>query len=159
MTGWPVARFPFPNTILSWVIFIATAAVSDYCACEVAGQKIKKTSDTMTLSLTRTPDVLATESKLPNAPFVVGFAAETNDVAANARAKLEAKGIDLLVANDVSQAGIGFDADDNEVLLIDRWGGNRALPRMPKSAVADSILTEILTLRRAAGRVAGKAPR
>jgi phosphopantothenoylcysteine decarboxylase / phosphopantothenate---cysteine ligase len=78
-------------------------------------------------------------------------------VAANARVKLEAKGIDLLVANDVSQAGIGFDADDNEVLLIDRWGGNRGLPKMSKAAVADAILTEILTLRRSAGRTAGKA--
>jgi phosphopantothenoylcysteine decarboxylase/phosphopantothenate--cysteine ligase len=80
-------------------------------------------------------------------------------VAANARAKLEAKGIDLLVANDVSQAGIGFDAEDNEVLLIDRWGGTRALPRMSKSAVADVILSEILRLRAAADRAAGKATR
>ena len=63
----------------------------------------------------------------------MGFAAETNDVVANARVKLEAKGIDLLVANDVSRRDIGFDAEDNEVLLIDRWGGSRALPRMAKS--------------------------
>src|SRR5688500_20306365 len=61
--------------------------------------------------------------------------------------KLDAKGIDLIVDNDVSQAGIGFDADDNEVLLIDRWGGARSLPRMSKSAVADAILTHVLTLR------------
>ena len=59
----------------------------------------------------------------------------------------------------MSQAGIGFDADDNEVLLIDRWGGTRALPRMAKRAVADAILSEILALRRAAGRAADKAPR
>ena len=59
----------------------------------------------------------------------------------------------------MSRAGIGFDADDNEVLLIDRWGGNRALPRMTKSAVADAILNEILALRRAAGRPADKASR
>jgi phosphopantothenoylcysteine decarboxylase / phosphopantothenate---cysteine ligase len=77
----------------------------------------------------------------------VGFAAETNAVVANARVKLEAKGIDLLVANDVSRRDIGFDAEDNEVLLIDRWGGSRALPRMAKSAVADAILDAILALR------------
>ena len=81
--------------------------------------------------------------------FIVGFAAETHDVAENARAKLESKGIDLLVANDVSQQGIGFDADENEVLLLDRWGGTRALPRMPKTDVADAILSHILALRAA----------
>jgi len=74
-------------------------------------------------------------------------------VAAHARAKLESKGIDLLVANDVSQAGIGFEAEDNEVLLLDRWGGTRALPRMAKGAVADAILGHIVALRaRAAGK-------
>src|SRR5262250_799161 len=138
-------------------IVIKAAAVADYRVRRPSEIKIKGKRD-LTLELTPNPDILAEVAAGRSGAFVVGFAAETNDVAANARAKLEAKGIDLLVANDVSQAGIGFDADDNEVLLIDRWGGNRALPRMPKSAVADSILTEILTLRRAAGR-AGKAPR
>ena len=88
-------------------------------------------------------------ARRPNA-FVVGFAAETDDVAANARAKLERKGIDLLVANDVSQQGIGFEAEDNEVLLLDRWGGVRPLPRMPKPNVADAILSHVLSLRTAA---------
>jgi phosphopantothenoylcysteine decarboxylase/phosphopantothenate--cysteine ligase len=82
--------------------------------------------------------------------FVVGFAAETHDVAANARAKLEAKGVDLLVVNDVSQRGIGFEAEDNEVTLLDRWGGDRALPRLPKAEVADAILSHVLALRAAA---------
>jgi phosphopantothenoylcysteine decarboxylase/phosphopantothenate--cysteine ligase len=91
--------------------------------------------------------------------FIVGFAAETHEVAANARMKLASKGIDLLVANDVSQHGIGFDAEDNQVLLIDRWGGERALPRMPKTAVADAILSHVLTLRAAAARTTDRVPR
>lgn len=139
-------------------IVIKAAAVADYRVRRPSDVKLKGKRD-LTLELTPNPDILAEVAASRSGAFVVGFAAETNDVAANARAKLEAKGIDLLVANDVSQAGIGFDADDNEVLLIDRWGGTRALPRMSKSAVADAILTEILALRRAAGRAADKASR
>src|SRR5207247_5872286 len=112
-------------------IVIKAAAVADYRVRRPSEIKIKGKRD-LTLELTPNPDILAEVAASRSGAFVVGFAAETNDVAANARAKLEAKGIDLLVANDVSQAGIGFDADDNEVLLIDRWGGNRALPRMAK---------------------------
>ena len=138
-------------------IVIKAAAVADYRVRRPSETKIKGKRD-LTLELTPNPDILAEVAAGRSGAFVVGFAAETNDVAANARAKLEAKGIDLLVANDVSQAGIGFDADDNEVLLIDRWGGTRALPRMAKSAVADAILSEILALRRA-GRATGKASR
>ena len=137
-------------------IVIKAAAVADYRVRRPSETKIKGKRD-LTLELTPNPDILAEVAAGRSGAFVVGFAAETNDVAANGRAKLEAKGIDLLVANDVSQAGIGFDADDNEVLLIDRWGGNRGLPKMSKAAVADALLTEILTLRRTAGRTAGKA--
>ena len=139
-------------------IVVKAAAVADYRVRRPSETKIKGKRD-LTLELTPNPDILAEVAAGRTGAFVVGFAAETNDVAANARAKLEAKGIDLLVANDVSQAGIGFDAEDNEVLLIDRWGGTRALPRMSKSAVADAILSEILRLRAAAGRAAGKASR
>ena len=101
----------------------------------------------MTLELTPNADILAEVAARRSGAFVVGFAAETHDLARHARAKLEGKGVDLLVANDVSQTGIGFDADDNEVLLVDRWGGERALARMPKDAVADAILSHILALR------------
>jgi phosphopantothenoylcysteine decarboxylase/phosphopantothenate--cysteine ligase len=137
-------------------VVIKAAAVADYRVRRPSETKIKGKRD-LTLELTPNPDILAEVAAGRSGAFVVGFAAETHDVAANARAKLEAKGIDLLVANDVSQAGIGFDADDNEVLLIDRWGGTRPLPRMAKRAVADAILSEILSLRRAAGRAVGKA--
>jgi phosphopantothenoylcysteine decarboxylase/phosphopantothenate--cysteine ligase len=130
-------------------VVIKAAAVADYKAAKPSDLKIKGKRDLM-LALTPNPDILAEVAARRTGAFVVGFAAETNDVAANARAKLESKGIDLLVANDVSRREIGFDADDNEVLLIDRWGGSRALPRMPKSAVADAILSHVLTLRTAA---------
>jgi phosphopantothenoylcysteine decarboxylase/phosphopantothenate--cysteine ligase len=129
-------------------IVIKAAAVGDYRVERPAGQKIKGKRD-LTLELTPNPDILAEVAARAGHAFIVGFAAETTDVVANARAKLEAKGIDLLVANDVSRRDIGFDAEHNEVLLIDRWGGSRALPRMPKAAVADAILDEILSLRAA----------
>jgi phosphopantothenoylcysteine decarboxylase/phosphopantothenate--cysteine ligase len=127
-------------------IVIKAAAVADYRVPHPAEQKIKGKRD-LTLVLTPNPDILAEVAARAGGAFIVGFAAETHDVVANARAKLQAKGIDLLVANDVSRRDIGFDAEDNEVLLIDRWGGGRALPRMPKGAVADAILDEILALR------------
>ena len=135
-------------------IVIKAAAVADYRAKQTATAKIKGKRD-LTLELTPNADILAEVAARHTSAFVVGFAAETHDVAANAREKLERKGIDLLVANDVSQQGIGFDAEDNEVLLLDRWGGARPLPRMPKSDVADAILSHVLALRTAAPR---KAP-
>jgi phosphopantothenoylcysteine decarboxylase/phosphopantothenate--cysteine ligase len=130
-------------------IVIKAAAVADYRVREQAREKIKGKRD-LTLDLTPNPDILAEVAARKTGAFVVGFAAETHDVAENARAKLDRKGIDLLVANDVSRQGIGFDADDNEVTLLDRWGGSDALPRMPKEAVADAILSRVLALRAAA---------
>ena len=136
-------------------IVVKAAAVADYRAKQPSSTKIKGKRD-LTLELTPNPDILAEVAARRTSAFVVGFAAETHDVAANARAKLQSKGIDLLVANDVSKQGIGFDAEDNEVLLLDRWGGARALPRMPKADVADAILSHVLSLRAAA--VTRKAP-
>jgi phosphopantothenoylcysteine decarboxylase/phosphopantothenate--cysteine ligase len=130
---------------------VKAAAVADYRAKAPSTTKIKGKSD-LTLELTPNPDILKEVAAASRGAFIVGFAAETHDVAANARAKLEAKGVDLLVVNDVSQQGIGFDAEDNEVTLLDRWGGARALPRMPKSDVADAILSHVLTLRAATVR-------
>jgi len=133
----------------SATVVIKAAAVADYRAQHPAAAKIKGKRD-LTLELTPNPDILAEVAGRRTGAFIVGFAAETHDVAANARAKLESKGIDLLVANDVSQQGIGFDADENEVLLFDRWGGTRALPRMPKTDAANMILSHILAVRAAA---------
>jgi len=128
---------------------IKAAAVADYRTKAPSHQKIKGKHD-LTLELTPNPDILKEVAAKARQAFIIGFAAETHDVAANARAKLEAKGVDLLVVNDVSQQGIGFDAEDNEVVLLDRWGGSHALPRMPKADVAEAILSHALTLRAAA---------
>jgi phosphopantothenoylcysteine decarboxylase/phosphopantothenate--cysteine ligase len=127
-------------------IVIKAAAVADYRVKRPSDTKIKGKHD-VTLELTANPDILAEVAARRPRAFLVGFAAETHDVATHAQAKLESKGVDLMVANDVSQAGIGFDAEDNEVLLLDRAGGRRALPRMSKPALADVILSHILTLR------------
>src|SRR6185436_14130355 len=132
-------------------IVVKAAAVADYRTKAPSATKIKGKTD-LTLDLTPNPDILKEVAASKSGAFVVGFAAETNDVAVNAQAKLEAKNVDLLVVNDVSQQGIGFEAEDNEVALIDRWGGNRALPRMPKAEVADAILSHALALRAAQPR-------
>jgi phosphopantothenoylcysteine decarboxylase / phosphopantothenate---cysteine ligase len=129
-------------------IVIKAAAVADYRAKQAATAKLKGKRE-LTLELTPNADILAEVVARRTGAFIVGFAAETHDVARNARAKLEDKGVDLLVANDVSRPGIGFDADENEVLLVDRWGGAEALPRMSKAEVADAILSHVVRLRAA----------
>ena len=139
----------------SATVVIKAAAVADYRVKDPAAAKIKGKQD-LTLFLTANPDILREVAAARTGAFMVGFAAETHDVAANAQVKLKSKGIDLLVANDVSQAGIGFDAEDNEVLLLDRWGGRRALPRMPKSEVADAILSHVIALRATVPTGAGR---
>jgi len=134
-------------------VVIKAAAVADYRVANPAGQKIKSKKDEgLTLELVPNPDILRELAARKGRTFLVGFAAETNDLRRNAQAKLAAKGIDLLVANDVSRKGIGFEADDNQVVLLDRWGGEIELPMMSKIAVADAILDRVLALR--AGAVA-----
>jgi phosphopantothenoylcysteine decarboxylase / phosphopantothenate---cysteine ligase len=119
-------------------IFIASAAVSDYCACEVASQKIKKTADTMALSLARTPDVLATVSKLAQPPFLVGFAAETENVEKHALGKMAAKHLDMIAANQVGD-GLAFDRDDNALTVY--WpGGSRRLELASKRVLAQQLI-------------------
>ena len=134
-------------------VVIKAAAVADYRVASPAGQKIKSKKDEgLTLDLVPNPDILRELAARKGRTFLVGFAAETNDLRRNAQTKLAAKGIDLLVANDVSRKGIGFEADDNQVVLLDRWGGEIELPMMSKIAVADAILDRVLALR--AGAVA-----
>ncbi len=119
---------------------IFSAAVADYRPAQPASQKIKKTADTLTLTLERTPDILGSvRSVFDWRGVLVGFAAETENLLTNARAKLERKGCDLIVANDVSRPGIGFDAAENEVTLLWR-GGEETLPRMSKEALAAIIV-------------------
>ena len=122
-------------------LFIATAAVADYRPAEAAGQKIKKSAERLELRLERNPDILATVAALAERPFCVGFAAETDNVVAYARGKLQAKGLDLVAANQVG-GGLGFDRDENALTLI--WAdGERVLPEAPKVALARSLIEVI----------------
>lgn len=130
-------------------LFIACAAVADYRPRTVAGQKIKKQAETLELLLERNPDIVASVAALRPGPFTVGFAAETCDLLAHARGKLESKGLDLVVANDVSHAGTGFDADRNAVTLL--WpDGEETLPEDDKAALARAIVNRIAAQLRAA---------
>ncbi|MFO0583609.1 MAG: bifunctional phosphopantothenoylcysteine decarboxylase/phosphopantothenate--cysteine ligase CoaBC [Anaeromyxobacter sp.] len=127
-------------------LFVAAAAVSDYRPRVVAPQKIKKAEGEETLVLARTPDILARlgerHAGKPDAPVIVGFAAETTDVIANAREKLKRKRCDLVVANKVGQPGAGFGADTNRVALVS--ASELAEIEGPKERVAESILDWIL---------------
>ena len=135
---------------------IKAAAVADYRVGRPSATKIKSRKDEgLTLDLVPNPDILKEIAARKGSRFIVGFAAETDDVRAHAAAKLRAKGVDLLVVNDVSKSGIGFEADDNQVLLLDRWGGAVELPRMTKLEVAGAILDRALTLRAAGAPSAG----
>jgi len=125
-------------------IFIACAAVADYRPAAPAGQKIKKGAATITLELQRNPDILATVSAAAGAPFTVGFAAETTDVLTYARGKLESKGLDMIVANDVSNAAIGFNSEQNAVTVLWRKG-SRVLEQASKAAIARDLIALIAT--------------
>jgi phosphopantothenoylcysteine decarboxylase / phosphopantothenate---cysteine ligase len=123
-------------------IFISAAAVSDYRAHQVACEKIKKTSDTMSLSLARAPDVLATISRSESPPFLVGFAAETEHVERNALAKLTGKNLDMIAANKVG-AGLAFDKDENALTVYWPGGGKRELAFTSKLALARQLVEVI----------------
>jgi phosphopantothenoylcysteine decarboxylase / phosphopantothenate---cysteine ligase len=135
-------------------IFIAAAAVSDYRPVQVSSEKIKKTSDSLLLAMSRTPDILATVAAGSPRPFVVGFAAETQNVERNALAKLEAKRLDMIAANQVGD-GLAFDCDENALIVY--WpGGRRELPRAGKAQLA-ARLVGVIAERFEAGR-SGAAP-
>ncbi|MEH6472602.1 MAG: bifunctional phosphopantothenoylcysteine decarboxylase/phosphopantothenate--cysteine ligase CoaBC [Halopseudomonas sp.] len=99
-------------------IFIAAAAVADYRPVSVAEQKIKKNADAMTIELVKNPDIVASVASHSNRPFTVGFAAETEKVLQHAQGKLERKNLDMIIANDVAQEGIGFNSDENAVTVV-----------------------------------------
>ena len=128
-------------------IAIFAAAVADYRPAQTLGQKIKRNKEPLTLSLEPTRDILAEVAQNKGGRLVVGFAAETERVAENARKKLAAKNADLIVANDVTAEGAGFDHDTNIVTLFARDGRDLALPRMNKAEVAQRILDEVVRLR------------
>jgi phosphopantothenoylcysteine decarboxylase/phosphopantothenate--cysteine ligase len=128
-------------------IAIFAAAVADYRPEEKSGQKIKHGEAGLTLRLEPNPDILATVAKEKGERLVVGFAAETEHVAENARKKLGQKNADMIVANDVTKEGAGFDGDTNIVTLFSRDGRDLPLPRLSKPEVADRIIDEALRLR------------
>ena len=127
-------------------IVIKAAAVADFAPVQVADRKIKKSddSDGLTLTLRKNPDILADVARLDPRPFIVAFAAETDMVEENARAKLERKGADLIVANDVADMSIGFDSDQNEVLVIGRDGTVLRIEKASKAAIANRLLDVIV---------------
>jgi phosphopantothenoylcysteine decarboxylase/phosphopantothenate--cysteine ligase len=130
-------------------VFIGAAAVADYRPVERSSQKIKKTQSSLSLELERTPDILREVANVKQEGLlVIGFAAETENTLAYAREKLTAKNLDAIVANDITQNGVGFDTVTNEVTIISR--DRKApihVPLMAKTNVANVILDEVVRLR------------
>ncbi len=126
-------------------VVIMAAAVADYAPSAAATQKIHKDQDLMTLTLARTPDIIGELGRRragQGKPLLVGFAAETHDVLNQARKKLKEKGVDLIVANDVSRIDAGFEVDTNEVTLVSA-DGEEKIPLQSKTAVANHVLDRI----------------
>jgi phosphopantothenoylcysteine decarboxylase/phosphopantothenate--cysteine ligase len=131
--------------IPSATVLIMAAAVADFKPADISSEKIKKT-DSLTLKLLKTSDILLEISKKKRRPFIVGFAAETGRKTANAKKKLKEKKLDLIVFNDVTEPGAGFDADTNRVVLIDTKE-EREIPLLSKDAVAEIIFDRIRELK------------
>ena len=128
-------------------VVIAAAAVSDYRPSSSSLSKLKKADGPLTLDLVRTPDILKGLGEAKGGRMLVGFAAETENVVANARKKLEDKNLDLIVANDLTQPGAGFGGETNAAVLLRRDGGRIDVPLVSKRELAERILDEIGALR------------
>lgn len=123
---------------------ILCAAVADYRPAEMAAEKIKKSDDELTLTLVKTPDILdSCRTEFGFDGILVGFAAETENVESNALDKLRRKGCDFLVANDVSLPGLGFDSDDNAVVIYAKGGSPESIGPASKSDIAAEIVARI----------------
>ena len=143
-----VAQLPTADVI------VMAAAVADYAPAETSAEKIRKTPGAMTLTLVRTPDILTELSRMRGAnarPLLVGFAAETTDVVGQAVAKQRQKGVDLMIANDVSRRDAGFEVDTNEVTIVSA-DSREILPLQSKAAIASQLIDRIEALLR------GRAP-
>lgn len=128
-------------------IIIKAAAVADYHVSHVPEQKLKKTAARVSIELDPTPDILAEVGRRKGDRLLIGFAAETQDLLAEARRKVETKNCDMIVANLVNQAGTGFESDENEVVLVPRSGDPVRLARASKREIAGRILDYIPHLR------------
>ena len=126
---------------------IMAAAVSDYRPVDFARKKIKRGKGPIELRLEPNPDILKEISARKNGKMLVGFAAETGELVANAAKKLKDKNLDMIVANNVSEAGAGFDVDTNVATILDRAGTVRSLPLMSKDELAEQILDHLLVLK------------
>ncbi|MDX1451856.1 MAG: bifunctional phosphopantothenoylcysteine decarboxylase/phosphopantothenate--cysteine ligase CoaBC [Oleiphilaceae bacterium] len=124
-------------------VFIGAAAVADYRVKTASEQKIKKKQENMAIELTRNPDIIAAVAALSEKPFTVGFAAETQDVLAYARDKLQRKKLDMIIANDVSRSDIGFNSDQNEVFVI-TGDGQQHLNRQSKHSLGQQLAEAIV---------------
>jgi phosphopantothenoylcysteine decarboxylase/phosphopantothenate--cysteine ligase len=131
-------------------IIIKTAAVADYYRADAPKEKVKKTAARLSLELEPTPDILAEAGRQKGDRVLIGFAAETGNLIEEARRKLESKNCDMIVANLVSQEGVGFESDENEVVLVMRGGQTLPLKRAPKSEIAHRVLDQVVQLRLAA---------
>lgn len=123
-------------------IFIGCAAVADYRPAEISDKKIKKDGGDLTLRLVQNPDILAEVAALPDRPFTVGFAAETNDIVKHAQRKLRKKNLHMIAANHVGE-GRGFDCSDNALLLLYPDGRQHPLPSQAKCSLACRLVDEI----------------
>ncbi len=128
-------------------LVVMAAAVSDYRPARASRAKLKKTEGGTTLELVRTPDILRGLGQRKGGRLLVGFAAETDHLLENARKKLAAKNLDLIVANDVTREGAGFGGETNAAVLIDREGKSVEVPLVSKRELADRILDRVLALR------------
>ena len=128
-------------------IFIGVAAVADYRPTNPAAQKLKKTASRLSIELEPTTDILAEVGRQKGDRIVIGFAAETENLAAEGKRKLEAKNCDMVVANLVGLDGTGFESEENEVLLITRDAEPKMIPRADKREIASRILDQIAPLR------------
>jgi phosphopantothenoylcysteine decarboxylase/phosphopantothenate--cysteine ligase len=129
-------------------IVVMAAAVADYRPANAKTQKLKRLGSGLTLELEPTLDILAELGRANNHSMLVGFAAETDNMAENARAKLQRKNADMIVANDVTQEGAGFDTDTNIVTLFLRGGREIPLPKLTKVYVANRILDQVLEIQK-----------
>jgi phosphopantothenoylcysteine decarboxylase/phosphopantothenate--cysteine ligase len=130
-------------------VLVMVAAVGDFQPDTVQKEKIKKKGEPLVLKLMPTVDILKEVTKTKTRQMVVGFAAESENVVQSAQEKLKKKNLDLIVANDISAPGIGFQSDSNQVTLIDKAGNIDPLPRLSKREIADVLLDRIKEKARA----------
>ena len=127
-------------------VVLMVAAVADYRPVDVSTQKIKKGSERIELAFERTEDILSSLAAARGRRIMVGFAAETRDVVGHAESKLRRKGLDLIVANDVTLPGAGFEVETNRAFLIDRTGSKTESGLLTKEELAEMVLDRVVSL-------------